>query len=80
MLCGRPFVTNENRFYKTITQTRDFNNEADEEQLKVLPSETPTFFLYFIAIVVAAMKFEFNETDWLYFDYNIIIYLLPNRS
>ncbi|CAG9128613.1 unnamed protein product [Plutella xylostella] len=39
MLCGTPFASNENRFYKAVVQTRDYSTEPDPEQLEVLPTD-----------------------------------------
>lgn len=38
MVCGKPFNTQVNRFFKSIVETKDLSSEADAEQLEVLPS------------------------------------------
>ncbi|KPI98297.1 ATP-binding cassette sub-family A member 13 [Papilio xuthus] len=39
MVCGKPFNTHVNRFFKSIVETKDLSSEADAEQLAVLPTD-----------------------------------------
>ncbi|KPJ11060.1 ATP-binding cassette sub-family A member 12 [Papilio machaon] len=39
MVCGKPFNTQINRFFKSVVETKDLSSEADAEQLEVLPTD-----------------------------------------
>ncbi|KAJ2941105.1 hypothetical protein O0L34_g10339 [Tuta absoluta] len=39
MMCGKPFQTDMNRFYKAIAASKDYSEEPDQAQLDVLPTD-----------------------------------------
>lgn len=63
MLCGKPLISANGRYYKMITELQDMNTEYDQNELNSLPSEKTLFtnFLCSCLFPFDLLKLAFNS-------------------